>query len=114
VRLLLLARLAPALLAPAACAGTASHVGSGPITLSPGVRAYYEQYRGLTSPSAFAVSADGRAAGYSYCAVGIDCRGNDVNDALNACRRSSRGRPCYIYDLGGTVVWCDAAPAATR
>ena len=58
--LLLLARLAPALPVLVACAGTASHVGSGPITLSPGVRAYYERYRGLTSPSAFAVSADGR------------------------------------------------------
>jgi hypothetical protein len=67
-----------------------------------------------TSPGAFAVSADGRSAGYSYCPVGIDCRGNSISIALNNCRRNSRGQPCYIYDEGGQVVWRDVAPAAAR
>lgn len=48
----------------AGCPG-GTPVGSGPITLSPQVQGYYAQYRKLPSPGYFAVSRDGRHAGYS-------------------------------------------------
>lgn len=84
-----------------ACMGTG--VGQGPIRLSPEVQALYAEYRGLLSPSAFAVSADGAAASYSYCQSLEGCRGNEAHMALEGCRRS--GKECFVYDLGGKVVW---------
>lgn len=96
----------------AACAGMSS-AGSGPITLSPEVQAYYAEYRALNRPLAFAVSADGRAAAYNYCPEG-DCLGNEVNAALEGCRERSSGEECFIYDIGGRVVWRDATASAAR
>lgn len=94
----------------AACAGMSS-AGSGPVTLSPEVRADYAEYRALNRPLAFAVSADGRAAGYNYCPEG-DCLGNEIHMALESCREQSSGEECFVYDIGGRVVWRDTTSAA--
>ena len=95
--------------------------GSGPVTLSPRVKAAYDHYRSLPGPQAFAVSTDGTAWGAVYCRWGT-CRGNDVEVALENCRKS--GKTCFIYDREGRVVWqgaeqpgqrlASAAPALTR
>jgi hypothetical protein len=98
------------ILLTSACA-TPSYVGDGPVSLSPAVRAYYEEYRRQVNPLAFAVSPDGRAAGYSACPQFGGCRGNEISSALASCQRS--GRKCFIYDMAGTVVW-QGATTSTR
>ncbi len=98
-----------ALLALTACG--ASYIGQGPITFSPELRTYYDQYRQRMNPGAFAVAADGSAAGYTYCGEFGGCRGNEVARALQNCRQRSAGKECFIYDIGGRVVWREAASA---
>jgi hypothetical protein len=85
--------------------------GSGPVTLSPRVKAAYDHYRSLPGPQAFAVSTDGTAYGATYCRWGT-CRGNDVSIALENCRKS--GKTCFIYDREGRVVWQGADQPAAR
>ena len=109
-----------AILPLAACAVPSSD-GSGPVTLSPQVQAAYTHYRSLPTPLAFAVSTDGTAFGARYCPGGT-CRGNEVNEALQDCRRT--GKTCYVYDRQGRIVWqgadqpgqrlASAVPAITR
>jgi hypothetical protein len=109
-----------AALSLAGCAAMSGD-GSGPLALSPQVKDAYDHYLSLPGPQAFAVSTDGAAWGAIYCRWGT-CRGNDVNVALESCRRS--GKACYVYDREGRVVWqgaeqpaprlASAAPAVTR
>jgi len=97
----LAATVLAAILPLAACAVPSSD-GSGPVTLSPQVQAAYTHYRSLPTPLAFAVSTDGTAFGARYCPGGT-CRGNEVNEALQDCRRT--GKTCYVYDRQGRIVW---------
>jgi hypothetical protein len=85
--------------------------GSGPVTLSSRVKAAYARYLALPGPQAFAVSTDGKSYGAAYCRWGT-CRGNDVNMALESCRRS--GKTCYVYDRQGRVVWQGAGQPAAQ
>jgi hypothetical protein len=89
-----------AALALGALAGCAamSGDGSGPVTLSSRVKAAYARYLALPGPQAFAVSTDGKSYGAAYCRWGT-CRGNDVNMALESCRRS--GKTCFRNGLSG-------------
>src|SRR4051812_21718271 len=80
------------------------YIGQGPITLSPELRAYYDEYRAKMNPGAFAISKDGEAAAYSYCPEFGGCRGSEISGALASCRRRAFS-PCYIYDIDGRVVW---------
>ncbi len=77
-------------------------VGQGPIKFSPKVQAYYDQYRRSTTPGAFVISEQGGAF-YTYCAS-MDCRAGAVSQAIRLCRRHDAGE-CYVYDIGGRVVW---------
>jgi hypothetical protein len=77
-------------------------IGEGQIQFSPELQAQYDQYRRTTRPGAFAVSDDGIVA-YTYCSS-TDCRGGTVSDALALCRKRASGS-CYVYDIGGRVVW---------
>ena len=99
-----------AALSLAGCAAMSGD-GSGPLVLSPQVKAAYDHYLTLQGPQAFAVSTDGTAYGATYCRWGT-CRGNDVNIALENCRKS--GKTCFIYDREGRVVWHGADQPAAR
>lgn len=107
MRLVPLAVVAVGLLA-AGCASP-SRIGDGPVRLSPDVRAFYDSYRRGVNPLAFAVSRDGRAAGAVICPEFGGCQAADeAGIALRNCRRSG-GEECFVYDLGGKVVWRDAS-----
>src|SRR4051794_16084511 len=86
----------------AGCA-TPSVYGSGPVRLAPEIQAAYAKYLGTTGRGAFAVSRDGTVAGESYCRIGTDCQGDPISVAHASCRRG--GKECFIYDVGGRVVW---------
>jgi len=91
------------------CAG-ASNVGQGPIKLSPQLEAAFQRYLAQPGPGAFAVSRTGRAGGGTACGE-ASCRGNEMQIALEGCRRY--GEPCYLYAVGRNVVWrTDLPPPA--
>jgi len=91
---------------------TPKNAGTGPLSLSPDVERGYRSY--LTDgPIAFAVTPDG--AGYfAYTCPGNFCIDHfeSVEEALSRCS-SSYGRQCYLYDLGGRVVWDRSGPPLT-
>lgn len=99
--------LAIAGLTLSACASGAKP-GTGPITLSPGVQRAYAEYLARDYPLAFAVSTDGRRAGYVYCPE-MHCLGVETSGAVYQCEKS--GRPCYVYAWRRDVVWDEAQPA---
>ncbi|MDX6748623.1 hypothetical protein SH611_02270 [Geminicoccaceae bacterium 1502E] len=86
-----------------------SQVGQGPITLSPGVEALYQRYLDTDEPMAFAVTADGSGASYYYCPDRYGCRGTERSSAVQLCQKNF-GRPCYIYDHLGEVIWREDLP----
>ena len=101
-----------------ACALTACSIGGiergrGPITLSPEAQRGLERYFELTDASFyrgyFALSADGRGFGYSYCRD-LQCRGNPQVTAIRSCEEAS-ATPCYLYAAGRDIVWDTDAPA---
>jgi hypothetical protein len=79
-------------------------IGSGPIELGPRGQAFYDQYRRSGKPIAFVINKRGQAF-TSYCAQ-MDCRGGSVASTLQRCRQA-QGGDCYVYDIGGKVVWRD-------
>ena len=95
-------------------AGTAGcadpHVGTGPIEFSPRAQATYDAYRATVGPGAFVINRSGGTF-YTYC-ESTACRGGTVSKALQMCR-SAEGGECYVYDIGGQIVWRRdlAAPA---
>ena len=93
----------------AGCGLTDPYVGTGPITLSPDAEAGFAYYQELMSPSHFALAADGRAYGYSYCPAG-GCVGNGQTAAIDSCQQRSGGVPCRIYAKGRAVVWDAEGP----
>lgn len=102
----------PIILLVAGCSLTDPYVGTGPITLSPAAQTGFAHYQGLNSPSHFALAADGRAYGYSYCA-NSSCTGNGQTAALDSCQQRSAGVACRLYAKGRNVVWDEAAAGPT-
>lgn len=95
----------------AACQTNADFYGNGPITLSNNVTDGFERYKKNFNPGAFAISLDGRSAGWSYCPAGQCGGSNSLMLAIHSCQES--GKTCKIYAMGPTVVWNHSAPAAT-
>jgi hypothetical protein len=91
-----------------ATACTDQRVGSGPITFSPRVQAGYDEYRSTPGPGAFVVNQSGQA--FSTACASTECRGGAISQALQMCRKADGGE-CYIYDIGGQVVWRRDVPA---
>ena len=83
-------------------------VGQGPITFSPKTEAFYRQYRDSFTPGAFVVTREGSAF-YTYCS-GMDCQAGAAREAMRMCRQRNIG-DCYLYDVGGRVVWREDLPA---
>jgi hypothetical protein len=83
----------------------AQDVGSGPLTLSPGVADAYERFRSLPDPLFFAVTKDGRSAGWSYCQSLPCAPWKGRIRAVRSCERASGGRACYIFANMNGVVW---------
>lgn len=93
------------LLTLAACTTGGIRTGSGPITLSPGMAAYYQEFLDATSLGYFAVTADGRtSAAYSYCPE-KGCLAGGRAGAIRACESDSDGQPCYLFSDGRNVLW---------
>lgn len=87
----------------ASCGATDPNIGSGPITLSPGVQQALDEYLSKRDPYYFAVSTDGTVAHYTYCP---DARCRRVGTAARAiyyCEQS--GKECKIYARREEVVW---------
>ncbi len=90
----------------AACQTSHFEAGSGYVYLSPSAEAYFQHYLARPDSEYFAVSTDGRAAGYSFCEAGrYGCIEGSGTVALRACHRVSNGVPCKIYAVIDTVVW---------
>jgi hypothetical protein len=103
-----------ALLFLCASCGRDPDFGAGPITLSPGVEASFEEYKARDAPIYFLVSENGRGSYYIYCDGGFNCTTSAARmQALDQCRRNNAGNDCKIYAVGRRVVWQDAeAPRA--
>ena len=87
-------------------------VGTGPITLSPGVEASFAEYKARDAPLYFLVTENGRGAYYSYCGGGFNCTSSAARaQALDLCRRRYPGTDCKIYAIGRSIVWDTEGPA---
>lgn len=96
-----------------------------PIPLSSGARNFFAKYSALPTSGYFAVSEDGRSAGYTYCEDWAGCSGiGNAGEAIAVCEQYSRGVPCVIYAYAGKPLVDDKtlkvasvqnnqAPAAT-
>lgn len=63
----------------------------------------YKRYSVAFKPVHFALSADGKACAFSYCATG--CReGHSDRTVLKLCNHDSNGSPCEIYAYRGSIV----------
>lgn len=108
--------LALSLVLLGACGIRDPDFGSGPITLSPGVKASFEEYKARDAPIYFAVSESGLSSHYIYCDGGFNCTDSSARMmVLDRCRRNNPGEECKIYAVGRIVVWQDAdAPRAAQ
>ena len=104
-----------ALLLPcAACAGDPDF-GAGRISLSPQVKASFEEYTARDAPLYFLVTESGVGSYYLYCDGGFDCTESAARmQAIDQCRRHNPGEDCKIYAIGRSVVWQDADAARPR
>jgi hypothetical protein len=102
------------LLLGASCAIRDPDFGSGPITLSPGVTASFEEYKARDAPMYFAVAENGLGSHYIYCSGGFGCTRSAARmQVMDQCRRHNPGAECKIYAVGRSVVWQNAdAPRA--
>ena len=98
----------------ASCTIKDPHFGSGLITLSPQVKASFEEYEARDAPIYFVVTESGFGSFYVYCEGGFNCTGSAARmHALDQCRRHNPGEECKVYAMGRNVVWQDAdAPRA--
>ena len=82
--------------------------GSGPITLSPQVKASFEEYKARDAPTYFVVTENGLGSHYVYCYGGFNCTYPTARmQALAQCRRNYPGEECRIYAVRRSVVWQD-------
>ena len=95
------------------CALEDPDAGTGPITLSPGVQANFQEYMARDAPLYFVVTEDGRGSSYIYCVGGFACTSSAAQmQAMNQCSSHSGGRACKVYAIGRSVVWRDAGQSA--
>ncbi len=94
-------------LVPLSACQNGGAVGSGPLTLSPDVQAYFRAYMKESSPFIFVVSTDGNMATALSCPEAYDgcMRASDTFRALEECQKNSGGVPCKIYAKGHSIVW---------
>ena len=93
----------------AACAAKDPDVGTGRITLSPQVKANFEEYKETNAPIYFVVTQSGVGSYYLYCEGNYGCTGSTPRmRALEGCRRLHPDEDCKIYAIGRIVVWRDA------
>jgi tetratricopeptide (TPR) repeat protein len=93
----------------ASCGTRDPDFGSGPITLSPQVKASFEEYKARDAPTYFVVTESGLSSYYVYCAGGFNCTYPTARmQALAQCRRHNPGEECKIYAVRRSVVWQDA------
>ena len=64
----------------------------------------FEQYKGETNPTHFAISENGRQYGYSYCSD-TKCRRVGQSVALYPCKNKTGSVPCRIFARGEKIVW---------
>jgi hypothetical protein len=101
--------IAMLLLPLVSCGVQDPHVGSGPITLSPNVKASFEEYKARDAPIYFVVTESGLGSFYVYCEGGFNCTGSSARlHALDQCRRSHPDEECKVYAMGRRVVWREA------
>jgi hypothetical protein len=90
------------------------HFGAGPITLSPGVKASFEEYMARDAPLYFAVTPNGNGSFYVYCEGGFNCTSSAAQmETLDECRSHNFGQDCKLYAIGRSVVWQGAEGSAT-
>jgi tetratricopeptide (TPR) repeat protein len=93
----------------AACATSDPEVGEGRITLSPRVKANFEEYKTRDAPIYFVVTESGFGSYYIYCDGGFNCtRSAARTQALDRCRRLNPDEDCKVYAVGRNVVWRNA------
>jgi hypothetical protein len=93
----------------ASCGMKDPDFGSGPITLSPGVQASFEEYKARDAPIYFAVTESGLGSFYLYCDGGFSCVKSAARmQVLSQCRSRYPGEECKIYAVRRSVVWQDA------
>lgn len=86
--------------------------------LSPRLQTFFEKYMRKGNRAAFALSIDGKAAGFSYCPQHAMCgfaqRRKLERTALNSCRSASDGVACKIYAWRGNIVWEGPLPGGKK
>jgi len=97
-----------------ACPTNKDYFGTGPLALSPSMEAAFikDKKSGINS-SYFAISENGRRAGWSFCPAG-QCGGNSLMLAIHTCENRSGGNECRIYAEGPTVVWDSSKPTGNN
>jgi tetratricopeptide (TPR) repeat protein len=91
------------------CAANDPDYGSGRITLSPQVKASFEEYKARDAPLYFVVTESGVSSYYLYCEGGFNCVESAARlQTLDRCRRLNPDEDCKIYAIGRSVVWRDA------
>ncbi len=82
--------------------------------LYPKIQTTYERYLRKVHRGAFALSTDGRSAGFSYCTKTGMCGGaarhGHERSALEACRAGAGDVPCKIFAWRGRIVWEGPVP----
>ena len=93
----------------ATCASRDPDYGAGRITLSPQVKASFEEYIARDAPIYFLVTESGVSSFYIYCEGGFNCTNSTSRmQALDQCRRRNPRDECKIYAVRRSVVWRDA------
>ncbi len=107
-------RSAVAALFIAACTAIGSVAAAeDPPELPPHLQGHWKEHLVKLRPLHFAVSLDGRMAGYFYCDGGCAAT-NSRYSAIQLCERHSGGVDCDIYARGRHVVWKRAPFAAQK
>ncbi|MCG5239985.1 hypothetical protein ACIU1J_01370 [Azospirillum doebereinerae] len=85
--------------------GCVTNQATQPIPLSSGVRQAFIKYSAIPTSGYFAVSQDGKSAGWTYCPEFGGCSGlSNSGQAIYTCEQQSRGVPCVIYAYGGKLL----------
>lgn len=83
-----------------------STIGSGPITLSPRIQQYFDNYK-ADNGMLFSVAVDGKSGLYYFYCPDIACREmpGARQTTIDRCEKNSNGVPCKIYALRDEIVW---------